>query len=71
MRDRARSLAKRALPALEAAHIHPIAELETHWVRNGLLLRSDIHRLFKVPALLPAADARREAEEFRPHPLRV
>ena len=37
---------ERALPALEAAHIRPFSELETHTVRNGLLLRSDVHRLF-------------------------
>jgi putative restriction endonuclease len=37
---------ERALPALEAAHIRPFSELETHTVRNGLLLRSDLHRLF-------------------------
>jgi putative restriction endonuclease len=37
---------ERALPALEAAHIRPFSELETHTVQNGLLLRSDVHRLF-------------------------
>jgi putative restriction endonuclease len=37
---------ERALPALEAAHIRPFSEIESHTVRNGLLLRSDIHRLF-------------------------
>jgi len=35
-----------SLPALEAAHIRPFAEEGTHEVTNGLLLRSDIHRLF-------------------------
>ncbi|MEK7316410.1 MAG: HNH endonuclease [Candidatus Eisenbacteria bacterium] len=35
-----------SLPALEAAHIRPFAEEGTHEVSNGLLLRSDIHRLF-------------------------
>ena len=35
-----------SLPALEAAHIRPFAEDGTHDVSNGLLLRSDIHRLF-------------------------
>lgn len=35
-----------SLPALEAAHIKPYAEGGRHEVRNGLLLRSDIHRLF-------------------------
>jgi len=37
---------ERALPALEAAHIVPFADVQTHDVRNGLLLRADIHRLF-------------------------
>ncbi len=37
---------ERALPTLEAAHIKPFTLVETHDVRNGLLLRSDLHRLF-------------------------
>ena len=35
-----------SLPALEAAHIRPYAEGGEHAISNGLLLRSDIHRLF-------------------------
>lgn len=35
-----------SLPALEAAHIKPYSESGAHEVPNGLLLRSDIHRLF-------------------------
>ncbi len=35
-----------SLPALEAAHIRPYAEDGGHDVTNGLLLRSDVHRLF-------------------------
>jgi putative restriction endonuclease len=35
-----------SLPALEAAHIRPFAGDGTHDIENGLLLRSDIHRLF-------------------------
>ncbi len=35
-----------SLPVLEAAHIRPYSEGGLHEVRNGLLLRSDIHRLF-------------------------
>jgi putative restriction endonuclease len=34
------------LPALEAAHIRPFGEGGAHEVSNGLLLRSDIHKLF-------------------------
>ncbi len=37
---------EKALPALEAAHILPVAEGGQHLVENGLLLRSDVHRLF-------------------------
>lgn len=35
-----------SLPALEAAHIVPFGEGGPHAVNNGLLLRSDFHRLF-------------------------
>ena len=38
---------ERTLPALEAAHIKPYSLQGPHEVRNGLLLRSDIHRLFE------------------------
>ena len=39
---------ERTLPALEAAHIKPFSEVKAHDVRNGLLLRSDLHRLFDL-----------------------
>ena len=35
-----------SLPVLEAAHIRPYADDGVHDVRNGLLFRSDVHRLF-------------------------
>lgn len=35
-----------SLPALEAAHIKPFAIDGPHTVSNGILLRSDLHRLF-------------------------
>jgi putative restriction endonuclease len=35
-----------SLPVLEAAHIKPFAQEGPHDVRNGILLRSDLHRLF-------------------------
>lgn len=35
-----------SLPALEAAHIRPFADQGVHETWNGLLLRSDFHRLF-------------------------
>lgn len=37
---------ERTLPVLEAAHIQPYAAGGRHSVRNGLLLRSDLHTLF-------------------------
>lgn len=35
-----------SLPALEASHIQPYAKDGPHDVRNGILLRADLHRLF-------------------------
>ncbi len=35
-----------SLPALEASHIQPYAKNGPHDVRNGILLRADLHRLF-------------------------
>jgi putative restriction endonuclease len=37
---------ERTLPALEAIHIKPYSQSGPHRVDNGILLRSDIHRLF-------------------------
>jgi len=37
-----------SLPVLEAAHIRPYSENGSHEIPNGLLLRSDIHRLFDM-----------------------
>ncbi|MGH9929236.1 MAG: HNH endonuclease, partial [Pyrinomonadaceae bacterium] len=37
---------ERTLPALEAAHIHRYSSGGDHSPSNGLLLRSDLHRLF-------------------------
>jgi len=37
---------EKALPVLEAAHIRPVSEGGLHRVDNGLLLRSDLHRLY-------------------------
>jgi putative restriction endonuclease len=45
--DRACSVTgEHSLPALEAAHIRPFSVDGPHAVANGLLLRSDLHRLF-------------------------
>ena len=37
---------EKTLPALEAAHIIPYGEYGTHEVKNGILLRRDVHALF-------------------------
>ena len=39
---------EKALPVLQAAHIRPVSEGGRHLVSNGLLLRSDVHRLFDL-----------------------
>jgi putative restriction endonuclease len=45
-----------SLPVLEAAHIRPYAEGGSHEVANGILLRSDIHRLFDKGFVTVSAD---------------
>lgn len=37
---------ERVLPVLEAAHIKPVAAGGAHRIDNGMLLRSDLHKLF-------------------------
>jgi putative restriction endonuclease len=59
-----------SLPVLEAAHIRPYAETGSHEVSNGLLLRSDIHRLFDRGYVTVTPDYRfrvssRLREEYR------
>lgn len=39
---------EKTLPVLEAAHIRPYAEEGPHAVNNGILLRSDLHKLFDL-----------------------
>jgi putative restriction endonuclease len=52
---------ERALPALEAAHIRPFAETTEHYVQHGLLLRSDVHRLFDRGYITVTPELRVEA----------
>lgn len=52
---------EKALPALEAAHIVPFSERPEHRVRNGMLMRSDIHRLFDAGYLTVTPEYRVEA----------
>ena len=60
---------ERTLPALEAAHIKPYAESGPNRTENGLLLRSDLHRLFDAGYLTVTPErqievSRRIREEF-------
>ena len=48
-----------SLPVLEAAHIRPYAEGGPHDVSNGLLLRTDIHRLFDAGYVTVSPDTLR------------
>jgi len=61
---------ERTLPVLEAAHIKPITESGPNFVNNGLLLRSDLHKLFDLGYLTITKDfnvevSKRIKEEFK------
>jgi putative restriction endonuclease len=61
---------ERTLPVLEAAHIRRYSSGGEHSLANGLLLRSDLHRLFDLGYLMVDPDrcevtvSRRLKEEF-------
>lgn len=60
---------ERTLPVLEAAHIKPYTQSGPHATANGLLLRSDLHKLFDTGYLTITQDHRVEVsgrirEEF-------
>ena len=60
---------ERTLPALDAAHIKPYSESGLHLVRNGILLRRDLHALFDKGYVTITPDlnvevSRRIKEEF-------
>lgn len=60
---------ERTLPVLDAAHIRPYAASGPHELRNGLLLRKDLHALFDagyvtVTPSLEVRVSRRIREEF-------
>ena len=61
---------ERVLPALEAAHIRPYGAGGEHRIENGILLRSDIHRLFDTGYVTVSTDhnfevSRRIKEDFK------
>jgi len=49
---------ERTLPALEAAHIKPYIVSGPHRVENGILLRSDLHRLLDTGYVTISPDCR-------------
>lgn len=51
---------EKTLPVLEAAHIKPVASGGEHRIDNGLLLRSDLHKLFDLgyATVTPAGEFR-------------
>lgn len=51
---------ERTLPVLEAAHIKPYALSGPHRVSNGILLRSDLHKLFDLGYVTVTSDLRLE-----------
>ena len=52
-----------SLPALEASHIRPYASEGPHEIRNGVLLRADLHRLFDTGYATVTPDLRLEISE--------
>jgi putative restriction endonuclease len=52
---------EKALPALDAAHIRRFADTREHALTNGLLLRSDVHRLFDAGYVTVTPEYRVEA----------
>jgi putative restriction endonuclease len=51
---------EKTLPILDAAHIRPYGQGGEHDVTNGLLLRTDIHRLFDLGYVTVSEDGRFE-----------
>ena len=51
---------ERTLPILDAAHIRPYGAGGEHEITNGLLLRTDVHRLFDFGYVTISSDGRFE-----------
>jgi putative restriction endonuclease len=67
-RHRCAVTASATFPSLEAAHIQPFADGGAHAVSNGLLLRTDVHRLYDRGYLSIDADLRlRVSPQLRSH----
>ena len=67
-RHRCAVTASGTFPSLEAAHIRPFADGGEHAVSNGLLLRTDVHRLYDRGYLSIDGDLRlRVSPQLRTH----
>ncbi len=55
---------ERTLPALESAHIKPYASSGPHCINNGILLRSDLHKLFDAGYMTINTDLRVEVSKY-------
>jgi predicted restriction endonuclease len=51
---------EKTLPILDASHIRPYGQGGLHEIANGLLLRTDIHRLFDLRYVTVSNDGRFE-----------
>jgi putative restriction endonuclease len=54
---------EKTLPVLEAAHIKPYAEHGPHRITNGILLRSDLHKLFDLGYVTVTPELRLEVSQ--------
>ena len=54
---------EKTLPVLEAAHIKPYALEGQHRVNNGILLRSDLHKLFDLGYVTVTPDLHLEVSQ--------
>jgi len=54
---------EKTLPVLEAAHIKRFSESGPHFISNGLLLRSDIHKLFDSGYITVTTDLKVEVSK--------
>jgi putative restriction endonuclease len=54
---------ERTLPVLEAAHIRPFSLRGPHRISNGILLRSDLHKLFDLGYITVTPDLRLEVSQ--------
>ena len=54
---------ERTLPVLEAAHIRPYSLRGPHRISNGILLRSDLHKLFDLGYITVTPDLRLEVSQ--------